>query len=102
MNAGQAIQTLLNAFSNGSPALMLVLLGAALIGVHARPGARSPLSSGAVVALWAVIGVGLALMVNALVPFLVHLRYLMFAWPALALAVDSAPRHCVSAACQPC
>ncbi|MCC6564243.1 MAG: glycosyltransferase family 39 protein [Chloroflexi bacterium] len=87
MNAGQAIQTLLNAFSNGSPALMLVLLGAALIGVHARPGARSPLSSGAVVALWAVIGVGLALMVNALVPFLVHLRYLMFAWPALALAV---------------
>ncbi|MBK9123201.1 MAG: glycosyltransferase family 39 protein [Chloroflexi bacterium] len=87
MNAGQAIQTLLYAFSNGSPALLLVLIGAALLGVRVRATARSPLAGGAVVALWAVIGVGLALAVNALVPFLVHLRYLMFAWPALALAV---------------
>lgn len=129
MNAAQAIETLAQAFSNGSPALLALLLVAALLYVFRRRVLETPLASAALNAptpqsqtstlwwriqsrrlaratrstgrparastgsgqpstllvLWGALGLGVALTVNALVPFLVHLRYLIFLWPALAL-----------------
>src|SRR5690606_5757576 len=35
--------------------------------------------------IWLLVGLGAALAVNVAVPFLVHLRYLIFLWPALAI-----------------
>lgn len=76
MNAGLALQTLLHAFSNGSMAFFALL---ALFAAQAR-GRNVGLAW-----MWAVGGLIVALAVNAAVPFLVHLRYLMFLWPAFAL-----------------
>lgn len=79
MNAATALEQTLYAFSSGSPALWALLAACALLlpGQRGRP---ALFAWG-----WLVGGLAVALTVNALVPFLVHLRYLMFVWPALAL-----------------
>ncbi len=96
MSAGQALDTLAYAFSNGSPALLLVLLAASVWIASSGQGIRLAVARqlqmarahrpATLLALWLVLGLGVALTVNAAVPFLVHLRYLIFLWPAFALA----------------
>lgn len=81
MLAGGAIETLLHAFSNGGGlALWLLLAMAALLALR-----QTDHQPSIFVWCWALGGLAVALLVNAAVPFLVHLRYLMFLWPALAL-----------------
>jgi uncharacterized membrane protein len=78
MSAATAVQQIGLAFSNGSAALLAVLLIAVLLDRRLRRPATLTM-------VWLVIGLASALIVNAAVPFLVHLRYLIFLWPALAL-----------------
>lgn len=78
MDAVQIVRELGHAFSNGSIGLLL------LFGFFAvRDAARSIV----LLVIWLLIGLALVLLVNALIPFMVHLRYLMLLWPALALLV---------------
>lgn len=100
MAAGEGIGAIAESFSNGSPALLvlLILFGAWLF-IQNRPmtafsdqqtqEASGRLSRSAqpvtLLILWLVVGLGAALAVNSAVPFLVHLRYLIFLWPALAI-----------------
>lgn len=93
MLAGDAIETLLHAFSNGGGlALWLLLALSALLALR-----RTYHQPSIFVWCWALGGLAVALLVNAAVPFLVHLRYLMFLWPALALVtamgVHAVARH---------
>lgn len=101
MMASEGIGAVVEAFSNGSPAFLVLLLGAgAFLFIRSR---QLPASSGrqaqhvaddlsryvqpfSLLILWLVAGLGAALAVNAAVPFLVHLRYLIFLWPGLAIA----------------
>lgn len=101
MSAGRAVDTLVAAFSNGSPALLILLLvvGFWFAARSLWPAAdrrKRPPSPWILLALWITVGLGVALAVNAAVPFLVHLRYLIFLWPALAvgaaLGVESLAR----------
>lgn len=112
MMAGEGIGAVTEAFSNGSPAFLILLLLAALalfrpitisISRRAPPVAKAPdvtlkkavglvsipdsrhVPLEALVWIWLFVGLGAALAVNAAVPFLVHLRYLIFLWPALAI-----------------
>ncbi len=63
----------LDHFSNGNEALMLLLLALALLAAPAR-----------VTGLWALSGLGLVLAFDRLVPVL-GVRYLFFLWPGLGL-----------------
>lgn len=86
LTAATAIETLLIAFANGGGAgLALLLGGLALWRLMRPPASRADRPAAALVWAWAVGGLALALAVNAVVPFLVHLRYLIYLWPALAL-----------------
>lgn len=89
MDAMEAVGELGVAFSNGSPALLVLLMAAAAWFIWRQPTrqfrtrAHQPTL---LLAIWLAVGLAGALAVNAAVPFLVHLRYLIFLWPALALA----------------
>ncbi len=101
MTAGEGIAAIAEAFSNGSPAFLVLLLILSLWLVYDNlkrpassvqqtrtvngdlPRSAQPFS---LLLLWLVVGIGAALAVNAAVPFLVHLRYLIFLWPGLAIA----------------
>lgn len=72
------LSELAHSFSNGSIGLLLLFGGFALRGFSRNL---------RLVLVWLLVGLGLALLVNALIPFMVHLRYLIFLWPALALLV---------------
>lgn len=113
MLAGEGIGAVAESFSNGNPALLLILLLAALllfkpikisISRKMPPQAVKPPSLAlkkavglvavsqarrvpveALLWIWMLVGIGAALTVNAAVPFLVHLRYLIFLWPGLAI-----------------
>lgn len=78
MNGGQIIHELLRMAGNGGLGLLALLALYAL-----RQRTRSLLLIG----LWIVVSVVLVLIVNARIPFMVHLRYLMPVFPALALLV---------------
>lgn len=81
MLAGDALETLFHAFGNGGGLGLLLLLAlAAILALRQHYN-----QSSVFVWCWALGGLAVALLVNAAVPFLVHLRYLMFLWPALAL-----------------
>lgn len=89
MSAAEGVGAVAEAFSNGSPAFLGLLLVMCLWllfnggGPRLMPRAGRPFS---LLALWLLAGLGAALAVNAAVPFLVHLRYLIFLWPGLAIA----------------
>lgn len=67
---------LVYAFANANVALWALV---AWFGVRPRPLAMRLLWA------WVLLGLALVIAVNALIPFMVHLRYLMFLLPALAL-----------------
>ena len=76
MDSILTIETLLHAFSNANIALLL-LLGFFALGWRTRQALS--------LWIWAGLALLLVLIINALIPFMVHLRYLMLIWPALAL-----------------
>lgn len=78
MTAGQVIETLLHTASNGSVALLALVAGYALTERRRQAGL-----------VWFVtlVTLALVLVVNARIPFMVHLRYLLGLWPLLALIV---------------
>lgn len=78
MDTPTILHELLQAFSNGSIGLLLLLGWFAL---------RQTTRSYVLLLIWLLVGLGLVLLVNALIPFMLHLRYLMLLWPALALLV---------------
>lgn len=78
MPNGAVIETLFYAFSSGSAALLFFVAFYALR--LDRPPARF-------VWLWVVGALGLILLVNARLAFLIHIRYTLVLWPALALVV---------------
>lgn len=78
MNSGQTLETLLHAFSNGNSALLALLAGYALLERR-----RAALFVGFI----ALLTLLAALLVNSLILFMVHIRYLMALWPLLALIV---------------
>lgn len=84
MNGAQIVRELLDVVGNGGLGL-LALLG--LFGLRERgPAAR-------LVWAWLLVTVILVLIVNARIPFMVHLRYLMPVIPALALLVGLGIAH---------
>jgi hypothetical protein len=117
MAAGEGIGAVAEAFSNGSPAFLVLLLavGCWLFYERRQVSTASGQQSRAEVGrfrlstqhfllllFWLTVGLGAALSVNAAVPFLVHLRYLIFLWPALAigcaLGIEALRRRGVPAA----
>ena len=78
MNAVQILQNLPDAFSNAN----LALLG--LLGLLAF---RQRTKAALLVWIWLIVAVMMVLIINAMIPFMVHLRYLMIVWPAFALLV---------------
>lgn len=84
MTSLQILAELLPAFSNWNTALLLVL------GIYAlRERRRSALLPW----VWLLVALLLVLLVNSVIPFMVHLRYLMIVWPALALLAALGVRH---------
>lgn len=69
------LHELFSVFSNHNLALLALLVGGAL---YTR-------RKTALLWIWAVVAVLLVLIVNHFIPFMVHLRYLLFVFPALAL-----------------
>lgn len=65
-----------SAFSNANLIFLLVILAL---------GVTAPLREKRLLIVWVVGGVGLVMLVNALIPFAVGARYLVFIFPALAL-----------------
>jgi len=76
MQADEVVTQLAHAFSNANIALLLILLALAWLGHRRYSG---------LIAWWAGGFLAAVLIVNALVPFMVHTRYLMPLWPALAI-----------------
>jgi hypothetical protein len=78
LNAGEILNMMVYAFGNGIAVLSLILLAGL---PHLRRNASSRM-------LWFVglVILGAALLLNALVPTITHLRYLISLWPLLALA----------------
>jgi hypothetical protein len=76
MNSWQIIEGLGHSFSNANLALLLLLAFYSLRHLNKK-----------VIVVWIVLLVGLlmVLVVNSFVPFMLHIRYLIFVWPALAL-----------------
>ncbi|MCA9915839.1 MAG: glycosyltransferase family 39 protein [Anaerolineae bacterium] len=80
----QILAELFPAFSNANLALMALLAFYAL-----RERTRQAL----LIWLWLGVSLILVMIVNALVPFMVHLRYVLLLWPALALIVALGIKH---------
>ncbi|MCA9894829.1 MAG: glycosyltransferase family 39 protein [Anaerolineae bacterium] len=78
MQAGQVLEQLAHTFSNGNIALLLILLVMAT-GYRWR---RSGFAWG-----WLIIVLLAIVIVNAVIPFMVHARYMLVLWPVLALLV---------------
>jgi hypothetical protein len=78
MNALQIAQNLPHTFSNANLALLGLLMILAL---------RECTKSALLVWTWLLVAVGMVMLVNAAIPFMVHLRYLMMVFPAFALLV---------------
>jgi len=112
MAAEEGIGAVAEAFSNGSPAFLVLLLAMFFWLVyegrqgqqaqHAADGLSRSAQPFSLLILWLVTGFGAALAVNTAVPFLVHLRYLIFLWPGLAIAcalgIEALRRRSVSPA----
>jgi 4-amino-4-deoxy-L-arabinose transferase-like glycosyltransferase len=80
MTGVQIIRELLDMAGNGGFGL-LILLGVFALRERGR--------AARLVWLWALVPLALVLIVNARIPFMVHLRYLMPVFPALALLVGA-------------
>jgi uncharacterized membrane protein len=78
LSNGQIVQSLVYAFSNGSLALLAF---AAVYALKARGRAAGLLWT------WLLVGLGVTLLVNAIQPFLLNIRYVLALWAALALVV---------------
>lgn len=78
LNSIEALQNLLYTFSNANIALLALCLLFA-VRVHTR--------RAYFVAMWCGVSLALALIVNAIIPFMVNLRYLLLLWVPLALIV---------------
>ena len=78
MQTSEIIETLLHAFSNANIALLLFLAIYALTWQNRRA---------LLLWLWVIVSIVLVIMVNTIIPFMVHLRYLLFVFPALALII---------------
>lgn len=76
MQSGQVVEQVLHAFSSGNIGLLLVLLIFAIGVQRLRAGFAW---------LWLIIVLLAVLIVNAAIPFVVHVRYLIVLWPAMAL-----------------
>jgi 4-amino-4-deoxy-L-arabinose transferase-like glycosyltransferase len=76
MNTLQILQNLLDTYSNANLALLGLLLILTL---------RQRTKSLLLLWIWLIVSVLMAMLVNAAIPFMVHLRYLMIVFPALAL-----------------
>ncbi len=76
MHALQILRELAQAFTNMNLALF------ALLAIYAL---NEQTRRGLLVLLWIGVALVLVLLINALIPFMVHLRYLLFIWMALAL-----------------
>jgi hypothetical protein len=76
MNSWQIIEGLAYSFSNANLALFLLLAFYSL-----RQWNKKVLS----VWIYFLLGLLMVLVVNSFVPFMLHIRYLIFLWPALAL-----------------
>jgi hypothetical protein len=76
MSSWQIIETLLHSFSNANLALFLLLAFYSLQHWNKK-----------VLSVWIyfLLGLLMVLVVNSFVPFMLHIRYLIFIWPALAL-----------------
>ncbi len=74
MSSAQIVREWLQAMGNGQEVLLLGLLFLAATARQAR-----------LVWVWLAVSLGLLVVVNALVPFMVHLRYAIFTLPAGAL-----------------
>ena len=78
MQTSEIIETLLHAFSNANIALLLFLAVYALTWQNRHA---------FLLWLWVIVSIVLVIMVNTVIPFMVHLRYLLFVFPALALII---------------
>ncbi|MAU12628.1 MAG: hypothetical protein CL607_22595 [Anaerolineaceae bacterium] len=78
MQAGQVLEQLAHTFSNGNIALLLIVLAMA-VGYRWR---RSGFVWG-----WLIVVLLAIVIINVAIPFMVHARYMIVLWPALALLV---------------
>jgi hypothetical protein len=85
MNAGQFVPLFFSTFANANVALLL-LLGWFLLASWQWADWRKMVRSGTFfVVCWLIVAGLLVVVVNARIPFMVHLRYVIFLFPAMAI-----------------
>lgn len=85
MTAEQFLPSFFLTAANGNALILLIVGGLLLLGWHRQPLRKLLNTPMMLIACWLLISIGLIVVINARIPFMVHLRYMIFLLPALAL-----------------
>lgn len=85
MTAAQFLPSFLATAANGNALILLLVAGLLLMAWRWQPPRKLFATPAFLIACWLVISMALVVVINARIPFMVHLRYLIFLLPALAL-----------------
>ncbi len=85
MTAAEFLPSFFATAANGNALIVLMVVGLLLVGWRWQPPRKLFATPLMLIACWVVVSLALVVGVNARIPFMVHLRYLIFLLPALAL-----------------
>lgn len=92
MTAAEFLPSFFATAANGNALILLLVVGLLLVGLRWQPPRKLFATPAFLIACWLVISIALVVIINARIPFMVHLRYMIFLLPALALVAAFALR----------
>jgi hypothetical protein len=92
MTAAEFLPSFFITAAHGNALILLMIGGLLMVGWRWRPLRKLAASPAALIGCWLTVSIVLIVVVNARIPFMVHLRYLIFLLPALALLAALALR----------